>query len=340
MSLPPTLLISIAAAAAVWLSGRRPRLALALTLALTISMPLLDSTFQAMDLVIVLVAYRVTRGTQLPVAWLAASAFVALTVTDGWQRVVFDRSFAVPSVLYPALLTALAVGLGAESRRVVAQRDLLVALRDVDRRRAVSDERRRIARDIHDIAAHHLSAVVVRTRLAMKIDTPATYEEATAFAASTAGEALDSIRHVVHVLNTEREVPLMPQATLADLEAYLVSMEAAGLQVSADITTGPELDLEVQVAAMRIVQEATANVLRHRGPGPCWLTVAPGGQAVQVVVEDDGPLAPVVPAAGGPEGGYGLIGMQERAESCGGHLTVGPSERGGWRVAALLPVPQ
>lgn len=124
MSLPPTLLISVAAAGAVWLSGRRPRLALALTLVLTVSVPLLDSAFQAMDIVIVFVAYRVTRNTQLPVAGLAVFAFVGLTVTDSWQRIVFDRTFATPSVLYPVLLTALAVGLGAESRRVAAQRDL------------------------------------------------------------------------------------------------------------------------------------------------------------------------------------------------------------------------
>lgn len=143
----------------------------------------------------------------------------------------------------------------------------------------------------------------------------------------------------VRALNTERDVPLLPQATLADLDDYIASMEAAGLQVSAAVTTSSDLDVEVQVAAMRILQEATANVLRHRGPGQCWLTVDAGRKDLRVVVEDDGPLAPADKAPVGPEGGYGLIGMQERAESCGGSLTVGPSDRGGWRVAALLPVP-
>ena len=116
----------------------------------------------------------------------------------------------------------------------------------------------------------------------------------------------------MRVLNTERDVPLLPQTTLADLDDYIASMEAAGLQVSAAVTTSSDLDGEVQAAAMRILQEATANVLRHRGPGQCWLTVDAGRKDLRVVVEDDGPLAPAVKAPVGPEGGYGLIGMQER----------------------------
>lgn len=332
MSLPAALAVSAAAAAVVWLSGRRPGAALAAVVALAVALPVLRSTFQGLDLVVVLAVFRAAADPRLRPVLPAAAGLVALTVNDVWQRVALDSTFATPGVLLPALLTALAVGLGLQTRRVRAQHAELLALREADRHRAVSEERRRIARDLHDVAAHHLTAVVVRTKVASRVGTVEALTEATGFAARTAGDALDSMRQVVRVLATGDEPPTPPPGA-ADLPDTLDRMEAAGLRVERG-----ELDLaglpgEVGVAVLRIAQEALANVLRHRGPGRCRVAVRRSGGAVELTVQNDGP------ATGSPRaGGYGLIGMRERAESCGGHLTAGPSPHGGWTVRAVLPL--
>ncbi|CAA9448423.1 MAG: hypothetical protein AVDCRST_MAG66-4624, partial [uncultured Pseudonocardia sp.] len=100
--------------------------------------------------------------------------------------------------------------------------------------------------------------------------------------------------------------------------------------------------VEVAVAAVRIAGEALANVLHHRGPGLARLQVRRGPGALTVLVEDDGP-GTWRPEAADPAwhepGHHGVVGMRERAQSCGGRLTIGPSVRGGWRVTAVLPVP-
>ncbi|MBC8091673.1 MAG: hypothetical protein H7Y15_07015 [Pseudonocardia sp.] len=339
MSLGAALLISVAAAGAVWLSSRRPIAALVVVSVLALGLPVIGSTFAVLDLVVVFVVFQAVLTADLPAWAVAATCLVTLTVNDAWQRTALGQSFMEPSVLYPLLLTALSVGLGLQSRQVRRQHAELVALRDADRQRAVSDERRRIARDLHDVAAHHLSALVVHNKLARRIGTEQARHEAVEFTAQTAADALDSLRQVVHVLNTEREAPLAPFPRLADLDGVVARMEAAGLHVerAAPVTTGGEVD----AAVVRIASEALANVLRHRGPGRAWLDVARHHDTgvVTVTVEDDGPSTWSADAAWHRPGGYGMIGMRERAEACGGHLVVGPSPRGGWKVSAVLPAP-
>lgn len=341
MSLSASILASAAAACAVWLSGVRPVSALLIAVLVTVALPIVGSTFDAMTLVLVFVGFQVAVQSNFPTMVLAATIFVALVVNDVWLRLAFDESFVDPAVVYPAIWTALSVGLGAQTRKVRLQSRRLEELRDADRQRAVSDERRRIARDLHDVAAHHLSALVVRNRLARRIDDPDVLREAVEFTADTAADALDSMRHVVQVLSSDPSAPLSPQPTLADIDAVVERMEAGGLQVvrsSSDVRSAPRA---VEVATVRIVQEALANVLRHRGPGLAWLTVGERSGELVVTVDDDGPTS------WSPEmserswcrtGSYGLIGMRERAESLGGRFDVGPSAHGGWRVTAVLPV--
>lgn len=338
MSLPGAAAISVAAAAVVWTSGRRPVAALLAAVALTLALPLSRSTFDLMDLVLVLVTWRAVVASALPVPLIAVVCVGALAINDVWLRVAFDETFAQPSVLYPALLTALAVGLGTQGRRIARQHAELVSLREADRRRAVSDERRRIARDLHDVAAHHLSALVVRNRLATRLGTRDALAAAADFSARTAGETLESMRHVVQVLTTEPEAPLRPGPRLADLDDMVARVEAAGLRVdrgASDVTPLPD---EVEVAVVRIVQEALANVLKHRGPGRAWLDVRRSGADVVVSVEDDGPSPPPDPESPHLPGSRGIVGMRERAEACGGRFSVDSSPRGGWLVSARLPV--
>lgn len=340
MSLPGALAISVTAAGAVWLSGHRPVAALVVVTALALGLPTIGATFAVMDLVVVFVVFQAVLNADLSPWVVAAVCFVTLTVNDAWQRIAGGDTFMEPSVLYPLLLTALSVGLGLQSRQVRRQSRELISLRDADRRRAVSDERRRIARDLHDVAAHHLSALVVRNKLARRSRAVDALDEAAQFTATTAADALDSLRQVVHVLNTGSEAPLTPLPTMTDIDEIVTRMEAAGLRIQRRASSVSPVDSGVDVAVAGIVGEALSNVLRHRGPGRCWLDIVDGGGAVTVTVEDDGPSTYADSAVdGGGPGRYGLIGMRERAEACGGRLSVGPSPRGGWKVSAVLPAP-
>lgn len=341
MSLPSASAVALGAAAVVWLSGRRAAAALVLVVLLALLLPVIDATFEALNLVAVLVVFRAAMTTKLPPVVLACAGFTALTVSDIWLRVSADRGFMSPTVLYPALLTALAVGLGMQSRRVRVQHAELMSLREADRARAVSEERRRIARDLHDVAAHHLSALVVRNKLAQRVNTPESLQSAAEFTAQTAGDTLHSLREVVHVLSTESEAPREPQPGLGEIGRVLDRMEAAGLHVDRSSVQLPAQSPELDIAVVRIVQEALSNVLRHRGPGRAWLGLHRGVDLVTVTVDDDGPLAEAGRVIGAEHPGhYGIVGMRERAEACGGTLVVEASPRGGWRVRAELPAPR
>lgn len=168
MDLAPAALVSGGAALAVWFSGKRPIVALVVVVGATGAVVVTGSTFDAMPLVLLLVGFEVGMRTDFDLRFLAVVLLGALAVNDLWSRHLLSRPFAETSVVLPALMTALTVALGDQSRRVRRQNEELVALRKSERERAVLDERRRIARDVHDIAAHHLSALVVRNKLAKR----------------------------------------------------------------------------------------------------------------------------------------------------------------------------
>lgn len=346
MDVPAALGISTVAAGAVWLSARRPVAALAVVAVLAAVLPLVGSTFPVMDLVVVVVAFQAVLHADLSPWVVAAVCLVLLTGVDAGQRLVSGRGFMEPGVLYPLVLTGLVVGLGMQSRRVRRQHEELLALREADRRRAVSDERRRIARDLHDVAAHHLTALVVRTKVAARVGTPEALADAARFTAVTAADALDGLRGVVQVLAADDSggdaAPLAPAPRLADIGQMIGRMGEAGLRVESRVARGDGLPVEVAVAAVRIAGEALANVLHHRGPGCAWLEIERGPGVLTVLVEDDGPdtWRPEAADPGWHEPGHhGVVGMRERAQSCGGRLDIGSSTRGGWRVAAVLPTP-
>lgn len=147
------LAISAVAAGAVSLSARRPVAALVAVGALAGALPLVGSTFPVMDLVAVAVAFQALLHADLPLWVVAAVCLVLLTRVDSWQRIANGRGLMEPGVPYPLVLTGLVMVLGLQSRRVRRQHEELLALRDADRRRAVSDERRRVARDLHDVVS-------------------------------------------------------------------------------------------------------------------------------------------------------------------------------------------
>jgi signal transduction histidine kinase len=326
--------LSLLAGSAVWFSFRNHRLALGFVAVLCVASPLVSTSYAAIELITVFVLLQVMSGSDLSPVVIGVVGFVALTVNAVWLTINTHQSFKNPTVLYPVILTGLSVGLGWQVRQVRRQNAELVRLRKVDRDRAVLDERRRIARDLHDVAAHHLSVLIVHNKIARRVGTQASLDEAADFTAMTAKEALDSMRQVVGVLNEEGEQPREPQPCLRDLDAMFARLEEAGLSVHRNAVTLAPPRRNVELAIVRISQEALTNVLRHRGPGNAWFELSTRGGSIHLQIDDDGPNPPVLDPT---RRTYGVIGMKERARACGGQLDLGPSPHGGWRVSATLP---
>jgi signal transduction histidine kinase len=268
---------------------------------------------------------------------LWATGFVGalvLTAMFSLKELRLDRPMD-SSLIFDAIVTAaLAVGCGAQTRRLRVANERLVELAAIDRHNAVINERRRIATELHDVAAHHLSAVIVKNKLAMRLDNPDELRHANAFATESASTALTSMRQLVGVLSdTDDAAPLGPQPGLTEVAAMTNRLNEAGLTVEVSSLPDEPVGRQVELAAFRIVQEALTNILRHRGPGRAWVSITAVERALHVTIDDDGQ-----PPQPSPRRGHGLIGMEERARACGGRFGIETSPRGGWRIAAVLPV--
>jgi signal transduction histidine kinase len=322
-----------------WSSYRYPRFALAALVVLCGASSILSASFAALELVGVFVLFQVTWRSEIKPGTVAVVGFVSLTMNDFWLRRNTGLPWNEPTVLYPLILTALGVGLGFQGRRLRHQNSELIALQHVNWERAVLSERQRIARDLHDVAAHHLSALVVQNKLARRVATTEALEEAADFSSKTAGEALDALRQVVGVLSSDS--PLDPQPTLSDLPQMFDRLQVAGLVLHASpksFAGFPALRRDIELAIVRITQEALTNVLKHRGPGNAWFDLTHTSKGVSLTIVDDGnPSEPVRRSSDGLRTGYGLINMTERAKSAGGILAAKASLGGGWRVEATFP---
>jgi signal transduction histidine kinase len=200
---------------------------------------------------------------------------------------------------------------------------------------ATAAERARIARELHDIVAHHLAVIVLQAAGARASGKPAgpTLEKIE----NSARQALGETRRLLGVLRDPgEETELAPQPGIGSLHALAESVQAAGLPVNLVIDGEPALlPAAVDVSVYRIVQEALTNVLRHAGPARAEVTIGCAGGAVTIEVTDDGTGASGHQA---PAGGHGLAGMRERAAVFGGELTAGPRPAGGYVVYARLPL--
>jgi signal transduction histidine kinase len=202
-------------------------------------------------------------------------------------------------------------------------------------RRAVLEERTRIAREMHDVVAHHMSMIAVRAETA-PFRVPGMTEQTQAemaTIASAAREALTDMRRLLGVLRSEKdETPTAPQPGMADVDALVEKARAAGLDVTVELEDIQGVPSTVGLAAYRIIQEALANAARHAPDGP--VIVKARGSSGRLALMVSNPL-PEEPRSG--SGGHGLEGMRERAKLLGGTLSAGSVE-GEFVVAAILPV--
>jgi signal transduction histidine kinase len=200
---------------------------------------------------------------------------------------------------------------------------------------ATAAERARIARELHDIVAHHLSVIVLQAAGAQAAGRPAgaTLEKIE----NSARQALAETSRLLNVLrDPDEEAGLGPQPGIGELDALAASVRAAGLPVNLVIDGDLDpLPAVVDVSVYRIVQEALTNVLKHAGPARADVTIGCDQETVTIEVTDDGTGEPGRQA---PRGGRGLAGMRERAAVFGGELTAGPRPGGGFAVRARLPL--
>lgn len=197
---------------------------------------------------------------------------------------------------------------------------------------AVTEERLRIAREIHDIVGHSLTVIAVKSAIGSHVATqrPAEAGAALDVIAATSRSALTELRRAVSALRTEPE--FAPTPTLADLRRLADRAADAGLAVRLDVQGDCDVPDGVALAAVRIVQESLTNVVKHAGPTSCRIAVVGSPGELRVEVTNDG-----VPGRRPAADGAGLTGMRERVALHAGALTAGPREDGGFRVLATLP---
>jgi signal transduction histidine kinase len=234
------------------------------------------------------------------------------------------------------LLAAGALGGRREAQRRLAEQQ---RISDAERaRRALLEERTRIARELHDVVAHHMSVIAIQAEAA-PYRPPQEAARSFATIRATATEGLEELRRVVGVLRAEgAEDDPGPQPTLDRLDDLVATVEAAGLTVTVAVTGTPRpLPPGVELSAYRIVQEALSNAMRH-APGSdvrVELAYHPTRLELRVV---NGPARAQprhIPGAG-----HGIPGMRERAAMLGGELAAGLRPDGGYVVTAVLPVTQ
>ncbi|WP_405165042.1 sensor histidine kinase [Nocardia sp. NBC_01499] len=258
---------------------------------------------------------------------------------------IVKASDLIFTAMFFALCWTLAEFIGARHAydTEVAAR-LAVADYDKERRAhdAVSSERTRIARELHDVVAHAVSVIIVQAdgaRYALRRD-PDAAEQALGTIAGTGREALRELRRTVALLRTEHAPDQLPQHGTAGLAKVVEMMRGTGLAVELELTG--ELDdiaPEVSLGVHRIVQESLTNTLRHAGPHPkAWVQVRRRDTDVTIDISDTGGVPLDEPAIRIKGGGMGLVGMRERIAVLGGTLETGRSPDGAWRVQATIPL--
>jgi signal transduction histidine kinase len=211
--------------------------------------------------------------------------------------------------------------------------------REEEARRRASEERLRIAQELHDVLAHNISLINVQAGVALHLMDEQPEQARTALTAirDASKDALGELRSVLDILRQSGEAPRSPTAGIADLPRLVAGAEATGLRVHLDVASPlPPLLPGVDLAAYRIVQEALTNVTRHARAGMATVRISVDSDQLVVEVTDDGLGAAAAPSSVG--GGNGLPGMRERAVALGGHLDAAPVPGGGFGVRAMLPV--
>jgi signal transduction histidine kinase len=272
-------------------------------------------------------------------AWVALAFNFAWTI---WLAPLI-YGYANPS-LNDALALAgwvLAVVIAAEAYRFRAERASVTrASRQIEQRRRQSEDRLRVARDLHDVIGHNISLINVQASMGLDLmdSQPEQARAALSAIKSASKDALEELRTMLMTLRRDDDVaPRSPAPGLDRLPELIELTTAAGLSVEVEVAgQAPPLPAAVQLAAYRIIQESLTNVARHAGRARVTVRVTYDDTSIHVEIDDDGKA----PSGEGPATGTGsgITGMKERAAALGGELSAGFRRGGGFRVSARLPV--
>jgi len=329
---PLAWVLVVGACAPLAIRRRAPLLVLALVAGMVVVFALVGNGAAA-DVALALAAYTIAAHEPwrrvasfgLPVAIVAGLASqIAAQTHRNWVEVVVNVTFGV--------------GLPILIGRIVFNRRRHLALdRELAAREAVTTERTRIARELHDVVAHAMSVMIVQAGAARTVieRDPAAAQEAIARVEETGRAGIAEMRRLIGVLTDAGEPPsTAPMPGLSELDLLLETVRAAGLPVEVVRTGMPRtLPPGADLAAYRVIQESLTNALKHAGPAHARVSMDFAADRLTIEVADDG-IGP------GPEPGvgHGLIGMRERVALFDGTVTTGERPGGGFLVRAEIPV--
>ncbi|MCJ1678389.1 histidine kinase [Streptomyces sp. APSN-46.1] len=329
------ILMTLVRPIAAWWAAVAMTLLLAILNGPSMTWPWTPGSFVSYIAVTVLVTLR--TGPRVA-AWMWS---LTLVIGLGFW-VLFGDSYGVNfAQMSVASAFALAIASSIQIRRhakaeVSAQQEVTAVERD---RRTLLEERTTIARELHDVVAHHMSVVAIQAEAApyRVKNPPPELEAAFVTIRENAVAALTELRRVLGVVrSSDYEAPDAPQPTLASLDGLLANVREAGLSVEKTVTGAVrELPQGVELSAYRIIQEALSNTLRH-APGAAAeveVSYVLGGLGIRVV--NGAATGDVRPS---PGAGHGLTGMRERVAMLEGEMTAGETAAGGYEVAVFIPV--
>ena len=225
-------------------------------------------------------------------------------------------------------------------RRVVGDRERRAQLaereRDVAAREAVVEERARIARELHDVIAHHVSMIVLQAGAERSVldDSNASTRDVLETVERSGRSALTEMRRLLGMLRSDESDPLTPQPGLGDVPVLVGQLREAGLPVELQIEGERRtLPAGIELSAYRIVQEALTNALKHAGDAHARVHIRYGPDSLELEIADDGEGEDTR----APGGGHGLVGMRERVALYGGRFQANPAPGGGFIVRVALP---
>ncbi|MFE0135395.1 sensor histidine kinase [Streptomyces sp. NPDC059037] len=349
---PATLnvILMILGAAALIFRRRDPWLVLAATCAVSVIDLVTGEYRGAVVMSAVVALYTVAATTNRPTTWRIG--LITMTGLTGVAMVAGPLPWYAQENLGIFAWTGMASAAGdaVRSRRAFVdaireRAERAERTREEEARRRVAEERLRIARDLHDVVAHHIALVNVQAGVAAHVmdKRPDQAKEALSHVRDASRSALNELRATVGLLRQsgDPEAPTEPAPGLAHLDDLVDTFRHAGLPV--EVTRGDaatELPAGADLAAYRIIQEALTNVQKHAGTGAkAEVSVVRVGPNIEVTILDDGPGESTEPQDDENNGGgHGLIGMRERVSALSGRCTAGPRYGGGFRVHAILPV--
>ncbi|NEE18915.1 sensor histidine kinase [Streptomyces sp. SID7499] len=341
-----SLLLMTLGAVALVFRRRAPLAVLALTGTLSVVESLTGDPRTPVAMSAVIALYTVASTTDRPTTWRVG--LLTMTVLTGTAMAAGPLPWYAQENLGIFAWTGIGATAGdaVRSRRAFVQAireraERAERTREEEARRRVAEERLRIARDLHDVVAHHIALVNVQAGVAAHVmdKRPDQAKEALGHVREASRSALNELRATVGLLRQsgDPEAPTEPAPGLDRLDELTGTFRSAGLHVEvARADQGTTLPAAVDLAAYRIIQEALTNVQKHAGPqAKAEVSVVRVGPNIEITVLDDGSGENETQDSGG---GHGLLGMRERVSALRGTLTTGPRYGGGFRVHAILPL--